>query len=173
MFAALLMLAAVQAAASPATPADDPLAPARAGKLRCVNPDPTRRNCASLIRFQVHGDGSFDATVTGMLEPSVLIVYETSGQIDGQAVCSPVRISDFTSGQFFVDGKPATAAQAGEIKERLLARMRDITGKRRCFIDQPAGGGIVSNVTIEGAVHPEMRQQVAWVAPSDGYAIGE
>ena len=102
-----------------------------------------------------------------------MIVYKISGEVQGNAVCSILRIDEFLAGKLYVEDKPATALETNAIRGRLITRLGELSGKRRCYIDQPAGSGIVSNVTINGLVQPEMKQNVAWISPADGYAIAD
>ena len=87
MIAPLLLLAAVAP-----MPGSDALAPARAGKIRCIGPDTHARTCATMVRYTVHEDDRFEAVVTGVVstEPTILIEYQTSGRVEDGAVCSTV-----------------------------------------------------------------------------------
>ncbi|MBO9711940.1 hypothetical protein [Sphingomonas sp.] len=172
MFEAFAMLAAAALQTADA-PTDDPLAPARAGRVRCIDPDVARHNCSSIVRFRVQDDGRFEATVSGIIEPRVMIVYKISGEVQGNAVCSIVRVDDFLAGKLYVEDKPATALEANAIRGRLVTRLSELSGKRRCFIDGTEGPGVTANVTVNGLLHPEMKQSVAWVSPTDGYAVAE
>ena len=170
MLALVLLLAA-----PPLQAAEDPLAPAREGKLRCIDPDSVKRNCSSIIRYKLGASGSFEASVIGIVEraPLTLISYKISGTVDGDRVCAIVRLDDILAGKLTRNGELLAPGQANTVRTRLLTRLDSLAGKRRCFIDQPDGSGIVSNVTINGLVQPQMQQRVAWVSPSEGYAIGE
>lgn len=66
MIAALLLAGLLAGQSAPAASAD-PLAPTREGKLRCVAPNPARLTCRTIIRYKVASDGSFDATVAGLV----------------------------------------------------------------------------------------------------------
>jgi len=164
----LLLLTLLAAQAAP-----DPLAPARAGMIRCIEPDAAKKNCRAMIRYKVHEDGSFDATVSGFLgnDGNTIIVYDTSGAIEGEQVCSTIRPYDLLHGKLYRGGKPVSEAQAGPIQDQIRIRLQDIAGKKRCYLDQNVGGRLVSNVTLNGAVQADQAQHVAWVSPDDGYAL--
>jgi hypothetical protein len=164
MLALLILLAAPQAA--------DPLAPARAGNLRCIEPDAVHKNCRSIIRYTVHDDGSFDATVTGFVgnDGATIIVYQTSGTIEGEAVCSVIRPYDVLHGSLYRDGKLLAERDAGPVLDQIRIQLQDMAGKKRCYIDQSMGGRLVSGVTLNGIVQPDS-PHVAWVSPQDGYAL--
>ncbi|MCW3836900.1 hypothetical protein ACFQ1E_11495 [Sphingomonas canadensis] len=169
----LTALALFALSPAPAPQEADPLAPAREGKLRCADPDPARKTCATITRFRMRDDGSFDATISGIADPgtTTVIVYDTWGRVEGSAVCITVRPADISGGRFFVDGKPATSSQSSELGERLANLIAPLAGKKRCFIDQEDDGAIISNVTLDGVVQIEQRRRVAWINAADGYAL--
>jgi len=171
MIATLLLLAT--AAPQPA-PAPDLLDPARAGKIRCVGPDTRQRTCTTMVRYNVHADGSFDATVTGVVstDPLVLIEYHSAGQIEDGAACSIVRPIDFTSGKLTKDHAPLAPALEASVRQRLMLQLQPLAGRKRCYRDQADGEGIMSNVTIDGLVRSDMTQRALWVSPEDGWAPG-
>jgi hypothetical protein len=163
----LLPLALLAAQAAP-----EPLGPARAGNLRCIEPDAVHKNCRSIIRYTVHDDGSFDATVTGFIgnDGAVIIVYETSGTIEGDAVCATIRPYDVLHGRLYRDGKLLSERDAAPVQDSIRLQLQDMAGKKRCYVDQTVGGQLVSNVTLNGVVQPEP-QHIAWISPEDGYAL--
>lgn len=169
MIATLLLLAA----AAP-MPGLDALAPARAGKIRCIAPDTQARTCATMVRYTVHEDDRFEAVVTGVVstEPTILIEYQTSGRIEDGAVCSTVRPVDFTSGRLSKDGAPLAPAVETSVRERLMLALQPLAGKKRCYRDKVDGDGIVSDITIDGLVRADMNQRALWVSPEDGWAPG-
>lgn len=169
MLATLLLLAT----AAP-LPAPDALDPARLGKIRCVSPDSQTRTCATMVRYSVHADGSFDAVVNGVVstEPTVVIEYRTAGQLEDGAVCSTVRPIDFTSGKLTKDGAPLAPAIETSVRQRLMLALQPLAGKKRCYRDRPDGDGLVSDITIDGLVRSEMNQRAIWVSPEDGWAPG-
>lgn len=169
MITALLLLAAAAPAPSP-----DLLDPARAGKIRCIGPDMRARTCTTMVRYSVQDDGRFDAVVTGVVstEPLILIEYRTSGQIEEGAVCSVVRPADFTAGKLSKDGAPLAAGVESSIRQRLMVALQPLAGRKRCYRDRVDGDGLVSNITIDGLLHPEMNQRAIWIASQDGYAPG-
>jgi len=164
----LILLSLLAAQAAP-----DPLAQARAGMIRCIEPDTVKKNCRAMIRYKVHDDGSFDATVTGFLgsDGSTIIVYETSGAIEGEQVCSTIRPYDVLHGSFYRDGKPVPERDAGPIQDQIRIQLQDVAGKKRCYTDQTVGGRLMSNVTLNGVVQADQSQHIAWVSPDDGYAL--
>lgn len=172
MIATLLLLATAAPAPLPAAP--DLLDPARAGKIRCIGPDSRLRTCATMVRYTVHEDGRFDAAVTGVVstEPTILIEYQTSGQIEDGAACSTVRPIDFRSGKLTKDGAGLAPAIETSVRQRLMLALQPLAGRKRCYRDRPDGDGIISDVIVDGQVRADMNQRVLWVSPEEGWAPG-
>ncbi len=170
MIEAALLIAAVLGGQADA----DPLAPARAGKLRCVQPDVAARTCATIVRYTVRDDGGFDAAISGVvnLAPLVVIDYKTSGTIEDGAVCSVVRPADFNAGRLTKDSAPATAAVEAMVRPRIMAALQPLAGKKRCYRDKPEGNVLISDVTVNGVYTADLRQRAIWVSPEDGYRTG-
>ncbi|MDG2532988.1 hypothetical protein P6144_04970 [Sphingomonas sp. HITSZ_GF] len=172
MIATLLLLAAPALPGAP-LPADA-LDPARAGKIRCVTPDTQARTCATMVRYSVHADGRFDAVVTGVVatEPTILLEYQTMGQIEDGAVCSTIRPVDFTSGKLTKDGAALAPAVETAVRQRLMLALQPLAGRKRCYRDRPDGDGLVSDIIIDGQVRGDLNQRAIWVSPEDGWAPG-
>lgn len=152
----------------------DPLAPARAGRIRCIDPDRTSRTCSTIVRYTLRGDGNFDALVTGVVnrDPLIVLEYSTFGQIRDGAVCSRIRPADFNAGKLTSNGAPLTPVLQTSTRAKLLEALQPLAGHERCYRDSAAGEEIAVSVTIDGLLRPEMGQAAIWVLPEDGYAPG-
>jgi hypothetical protein len=165
---ALALLAPVQAEAVP-----DPLAPAKVGRIRCIDPDRASRTCGTIVRYTLRGDGNFDALVTGVVnrDPLIVLEYSTFGQVREGAVCSRIRPADFNAGKLSSNGAPLSPALETNTRLKLLETLQPLAGHERCYRD--AGGDeLTVNVTIDGLLRPDMTQSAIWVLPEDGYAPG-
>lgn len=173
MIAALLLAGLLTGQSAPATPAD-PLAPARAGKLRCVAPNPARLTCRAIIHYKLSDDGTFDATVSGIVtdDPGILLRYRTFGRIEEGGVCVMIRASDFQNGTLLSNGKRMAPNAESAVRLQILGSVQPLQGKKRCTVDRTEDGATRMVVTLDGVAHPELGQPVAWVARSDGYAVG-
>jgi hypothetical protein len=173
MIAALLLAGLLAGQSAPAAPAD-PLAPAREGKLRCVAPNPARLTCRTIIRYKVASDGSFDATVAGLVssDPGVLLRYKTFGRVEEGGVCVMIRTSDLQNGTLLGNGKRMSPNAESAARLQMLDAVQPLQGKKRCTLDRTENGATRMIVTLDGVVHPELTQPVAWVSRSDGYAVG-
>jgi hypothetical protein len=165
---ALALLAPVQGEA-----VSDPLAPAKAGRIRCIDPDRSARTCGTIVRYTLRGDGAFDALVTGVVnrDPVIVLEYSTFGQVRDGMVCSRVRPADFNSGKLTSNGTALSPALETNTRMKLMEALQPLAGHERCYRDAGAGE-LTVNVTIDGLLRPEMSQTAIWVLPEDGYAPG-
>lgn len=165
---AFALLAPVQADAVP-----DPLAPAKAGRIRCIDPDRGARTCGTIVRYTLRGDGAFDALVTGVVnrDPLIVIEYSTFGQVRDGAVCSRIRPADFNAGKLTSSGTALSPALETSTRLKLMEALQPLAGHERCYRDSGAGE-VAVNVTIDGLLRPDMSQTAIWVLPEDGYAPG-
>jgi hypothetical protein len=170
MIEALFLLLA---AATPQAAAD-PLAPARAGKLQCANPNVEKKTCMGLTRYTVKADGSFESATTLVVAPQPLITMDvkSTGMVRDGALCSPIRKADFEAATFQMDGKPAEAAMATAIRDQVVASIAPLADKMGCGRETPDGASFKVEVTINGVPHPEMTQRGLWVRPDEGYKLG-
>ncbi|RSV38033.1 hypothetical protein CA234_16330 [Sphingomonas sp. ABOLE] len=168
LFFALALLAPVQAEAVP-----DPLAPAKAGRIRCIDPDRSARTCGTIVHYTLRGDGAFDALVTGVVnrDPLIVLEYATFGQVRDGMVCSRIRPADFNSGKLTSNGTALSPALEANTRLKLMEALQPLAGHERCYRDAGAGE-LTVNVTIDGLLRPEMSQTAIWVLPEDGYAPG-
>ncbi|WP_010543540.1 hypothetical protein [Sphingomonas elodea] len=166
---ALALLAPVQGDA-----VSDPLAPARAGRIRCIDPDRASRTCGTIVHYTLRGDGAFDALVTGIVnrDPMIVIEYSTFGQVRDGAVCSRIRPADFNAGKLTSNGTALSPALEANTRLKLLQTLQPLAGHERCYRDTTSGDELSVNVTVDGILRPDMAQGAIWVLPEDGYAPG-
>ncbi|AQR73244.1 hypothetical protein [Sphingomonas sp. LM7] len=152
----------------------DPLAPARAGKLRCIAPNPARLTCQTIIRYKINSDKSFDAVVSGLVggDRTLLLRYDTFGNVEQGGVCVTMRVGDFQNGMLLSSGKRLSPNAERAMRLQILNTVQPMQGKKRCYLDRTEAGVIRAVVTIDGVVRPELAQTIAWVSPSEGYAVG-
>jgi hypothetical protein len=167
------LLSAAPVVQSDGTP--DPLAPAKAGRIRCIDPDRTARTCSAIVRYTPRAADSFEAVVTGVVirDPMVVIEYSTWGQVRDGAVCSRIRPADFRDGRLTSNGAPLSPVLAQNTRDKLMTALQPLAGRERCYRETVNGDDVTVNVTIDGIVHPEMSQTAIWVMPEDGYAPGD
>ncbi len=169
MFASLLLLAATAAGGQA-----DPVSPARAGKTQCVVPDQQKKTCLGTTSYKISGD-SYESTTRLFLAPSPLITMElrTRGTIKGDQLCETIKLADFQAGTVYVNGKPADAPTATAVKSQMAAAVSALDGKPACSTFKPGADGLLLNeLTVDGAVRPDLSQKFVWVSDKDGYKLG-
>ncbi|MDV3456668.1 hypothetical protein RZN05_06700 [Sphingomonas sp. HF-S4] len=154
--------------------AADPLAPARAGKQQCANPNIEKKTCAAMSSYALNTDGSFESTTTMVVSPQPLITMQvkSKGTVKDGATCGLIRSEDFQAATFAMDGKPADPAMADAIRPQVVASIAPMAGKTGCTRETPDGATAKAEVSIDGVARPEMAQRVLWVSPADGYKLG-
>ena len=174
MIAALLLAGLLAGQTTPELPPADPLAPAKQGKLRCIAPNATRLTCQTIIRYRVEDDGSFDATVTGIVsgDPTLLLRYKTFGRVEEGGVCVMIRVGDFQNGMLLSSGRPLAPNADRAARLQVLDAVQTMQGQKRCYKDRTEDGVTRAVVTLDGVARPALTQTVAWVTPAQGYAVG-
>jgi hypothetical protein len=160
--------------ASTSPQAADPLAPARAGKLQCANPNVEKKTCMSLTRYTVKPGGAFETATTVMIAPQPVVTMEvkSSGTVKDGALCAPIRTADFEAATFQMDGAALEATIAATIRGQVIASIAPMANKMGCTRETPDGAVARAEVTIDGVARPELTQRVLWVKPEDGYKLG-
>jgi hypothetical protein len=167
MLTLLFMLTAAQASDG------DVLAQAREGKLRCTAPDRTRKTCATLTRFTIRPDGSFDAEVTGMASrpAQISVRYTMPGTVENGALCFIHTASALNGATFTKPGAKLAASLQETLRAQIVASMAPLNGKRRCYRDRNVNGELSSATTLDGLAHPELDRPILWVSPEDGFKV--
>jgi hypothetical protein len=164
-----LLLAALLAAAA----ADDPLAPARAGKVQCYSPDEMARTCRSIAGYRQTGPDTYDNSALILVAPAPLTLLRTITPVtikDG-AVCGALRSEDVTAGVVLVDGTPLDETKAASIKAKVAHGLAPFAGKTICTRYVGDGDHVVAKVTIDGKAQDGFDQDVLWIAPDAGYGV--
>ncbi len=173
--APLLATAFALASAAPALTADDVLAPARAGKAQCYQPNPERKLCDSMGWYEWRADGSI-ANRTEVLLPgegAVVVMHSVDTvTVRDRAVCSPILAATIAASTFTVNGREADAADTARYRSAISRSMQPLFGVEACVIFTPEGEGLRADATINGKAEAALTQRVMWVAPADGWRVG-
>lgn len=164
----------LMAAAFATDPVADPISPAKGGMLQCYVPDDTNKTCRSLAGYVAKDDGSYvnDATVLISLEPLVTLQTSSIVRVKDNAICGPVTEREFQAGKVLLDGQTLPPSTASAIRAQVGKAMASFIGKEICTTYTPgAGAWLVADVTVDGVARPDLRQNVRWVQPTDGYRI--
>jgi len=150
----------------------NPIAPALAGKLQCVSPNRERRTCSSLTTFTAQPGGGYLAAMTQAIssEPPILMETRIVATIEGDAVCTTVRLADFAAARFTSGGKPLDARTAKAAGDHVRKAMRQYEGKRACSHFAPDGDMFSVRATVDGGA-PGPVSRFIWVDPGEGYTV--
>lgn len=152
-------------------PANDPLAPARSGKLQCHEPDPVNRRCLVLARYEFGMDGGIVNVAETMLMEEPLIVFTTRTPItvrDGE-VCGDRKDSKIV--RMTIDGQPARPEEIAEVTAAMTTALKDQFGKQSCSRYRPAGDVLIGESSVGGVRQPEFDRRVLWVDPDSGWSV--
>lgn len=166
MLAALLMAGLVAD--------DDPLAPARRGKLECVAPDREARTCRSLNKYVPDPDGSWADTTKMMIAPGMTVELVMSVRIKGGAVCGTMSREMVTAAKLSRDGAAMRAKDAATMRGALLQAWTSagVIGQEGCWrYTQADNKTLTAEAIIGGVERPDLATTAIWVSPSEGYRL--
>ncbi|RYG81509.1 MAG: hypothetical protein EON59_14645 [Alphaproteobacteria bacterium] len=72
-----------------------------------------------------------------------------------------------------LDGGPVTAVMAQAIRSQLSTAIAPMEGRNACVRDRHEGDAIVAEATVDGVAQPTLNQRYIWVAPEDGWKVGQ
>ncbi|MBU1376556.1 MAG: hypothetical protein KKE02_14025 [Alphaproteobacteria bacterium] len=167
-----MILAALWFAASVAA-ANDPIAPALAGKVQCYQPDVARKTCISIGAYAKDASGAIQNTATILLRPQPLIVMRTTAPVvvKNNAICGTITEGDLRAAQFTIAGAPADDANAEALRNAVRPGYAALLNREICTTYVPAGEEMAAQITIGGKRMPALDQRVRWVSPADGYVV--
>lgn len=170
MLAAVLMLLAPAGAPDDA----DPLAPARAGELLCIQPDTTAKTCLAIANYSFAADGTITNTLKTMINPMPLITMQTvsNPQVEDGAICAVIKTETFDAAVIEMDGAAASPEVDAAIRPKLQAAVAPLAGKKACQKIHPDGDHLTSDVTMDGVAQPDRTRTVLWIKPDEGYRVG-
>jgi hypothetical protein len=168
----IVLVFAVAFVALPQVASAGPLDKARDGNLQCYEPNVVRKVCNSLAGYTFeNGKILNQAEVLVSPAPSLVMKTVSPVEIRGDAVCGPVRKKDIETAKILVQGQLLNEVDAKSIKAQLESAFGTRLGKEICTTYRKQGDMLVTEVTIAGLSHPELKETVIWVAPSAGYRV--
>lgn len=148
---------------------------AKAGKLQCYQPDTSARHCIALSGYTFPASGAMNPAQI-MLNAAPLLVMMTVTPVTfkgGDTICGVVRKSDIDSAQFTVDGAPADAVKAADLRTKVWSLFSSREGKEICTVYTPNGTGFTATTLLDGKPDPQTPPAtVLMVGPQDGYSVG-
>jgi hypothetical protein len=170
---ALLAAFAIAAIPQLALANEDPLAPAKAGKIWCYEPDSENKTCRSFSRFEWDAAGTIweEDELTLSANPLVTMKVRAISTHEGVAICQVIAEESFQKAVFMVDGKPATADEAMAYREQYGSRYAPFYGKKFCLEISPYESIFITQVAIDGTPYPSATSRLKWISPDEGYGL--
>src|SRR5262245_53705410 len=176
MNSSVFITAALILAAAPSVPTvRDPLGPARSGQLQCFTPDPSRKTCGALAGYTWTPAGVIRVRADILMAPASLLIVmraSTSVEVRSGAVCGRVRARDIEGSTFTIAGRLVPQQMVQLASPQILSVMNGHINQEICATFVPSGRGFTTQLTIDGAAHPEISRTFIWVRPDEGYAVG-
>ena len=152
---------------------EDPLAPAKAGKIWCYEPDSENKTCRSFSRFEWDAAGTIweEDELTLSANPLVTMKVRAISTHEGVAICQVIAEEPFQKAVFMVDGKPATADEDMAYREQYGSRYAPFYGKKFCLEISPYESIFITQVAIDGTPYPSATSRLKWISPDEGYGL--
>lgn len=174
---ALMLFAGADFGLDPAwKPVADPLAPARAGKIQCHDPDPAARACRIMTWFEPRADGGVAVRQLTVLPNAPTLAAEARFRVtrEGDGLCGTVDDSYMAS--FRIVGSRAPYAPVNDKRLSLLYReaLVETMWKRKiCSYEfSRADDAMQQEIgTVDGQFAGELMSQYLWIDPGAGWRL--
>ena len=152
---------------------EDPLAPAKEGKLWCYEPDSESKTCSSFSRFEWDAAGTIweEDEIAFSANPLVAMKVRATTTLEGIAICQVIAEETFQKAVFMVDGKPATADEDMTYREQYGSRFASFYGKKFCVEISPYESIFITQVAIDGMPYPSATSRLKWISSHEGYVL--
>ena len=152
---------------------EDPLAPAKEGKLWCYEPNSENKTCSSFSRFEWDAAGAIweEDEIAFSANPLVAMKVRATSTLEGVAICQVIAEETFQNAVFMVDGKPATADEDMAYREKYGSRFAPFYGKKFCLEISPYESIFITQVAIDGTPYPSATSRLKWISPDEGYVL--
>ncbi len=157
-------------------PLADPLAPARAGKIQCHEPDLEARTCRIMTWYSVRADGAAQMRSVTALSNEMGLAAEARMELrpEGGGMCGIVNDTHMASYRIVQLRAPHAAVK----NDRLFIRYREeliaaLWNRKHCaFNFSRADDDMRLDVsTVDGQFAGEMMAQFVWVSPGAGWRL--
>lgn len=164
-------LAALFGASPASAQADDPLAPARDGAMECLSPNVAARTCGQITTYRFVDGGHIVADSIAILEndPQLVIYSSEDVHVRNGMVCSDVTPEVFANLRFTLDGAPAPAKMADELREVFASLLGGIG--ELCNSWTAEGDRIATKVYADDVELPDLADTAIWIRREDGYTL--
>jgi hypothetical protein len=164
------------ACAPQAPKADDPLAPARDGKIICLLPAASEKLCNTMVRLEFGADGvaTVHSEVLMPIQPTSFVMSVSyPATIKDGAFCGTVRPSHLDTAAFTKRGEAIESAEAESIRAQLKANMVARNIGEACLTPVLQAGGYSLQTTEDGVAQPDLSAPMTWIEADAGYAVTE
>lgn len=174
---ALMLFAAPDFGLDPAwQPVADPLAPARAGKVQCLDPDPAARSCRGMAWFDLRPDGSVEARQIIIFPNMPAYAAEARFRLrrEGAALCGVLSETEMASHRVVHSRAPFAPARDDRIIILFREAMVGALWNRKLCSHHYArtGDDLMQEVgTIDGQFAGELMSLYIWVDPKAGWRL--
>jgi hypothetical protein len=161
------------ASAAMAASLPPPIDRASDGGLQCYAPNPSAKSCQALAGYRLGPDGVIYNTAVVLIAKSPIITMQTVTPVtikDGK-VCGTIEAKDIAAAQFTIKGVAATPGQTTALRQTTTDVQQRFFGHEICTAYRPVDGAWIADASMDGTPRPEMRANVTWVSPSQGYEV--
>lgn len=174
---AMMLLGGTDFGLDPAwKPVADPLAPARAGKIQCHDPDPAARTCRMMTWLDAGSDGVVAVRQLTALSNGPAYAAEARFRVrsEGAALCG--TIDDNYMAGFRIVSSRAPYAPVNDKRLTLLYRealVATVWERKVCSYEfRRADDEMRQEIgTIDGAFAGELMSQYLWIDPKAGWRL--
>ncbi len=170
---AFLATFAIAAISQVAYANEDPLAPAKTGKVWCYEPNSENKTCNSFSRFEWDSAGTIweEDEIAFSADPLVSMKVKATTTLEGSSICQVIAEETFQKAVFMVDGKPATADEDMVYREQYGSRFTSFYGKKFCVEISPYESIFITQVAIDGTPYPSATSRLKWISADEGYVL--
>ncbi|GAA0621807.1 hypothetical protein GCM10009422_17050 [Brevundimonas kwangchunensis] len=154
---------------------EDPLAPAREGKLMCVSPNTEAKTCSGLVTYSFEADGAIvtEARTAVSAAPPIVLLTRTPMHMRGALECS--RTDDFASQITGVEiqGQALAGDQLNGMRQIIGAQAQQMlgTGEMCAAYHSAADDKVRYEITMEGVAKPELGGEILWIDANAGWTV--
>lgn len=166
----MILLALLQVSTAAAA---DPLAPARQGKLQCTLPDPVKKSCMAISRYEPDGERSYLNITQSLIsgEPNMMLEFKSPTVIEGDAACGIMDRREMDEAILTASGAPVPSALRKQITDSIIAQVEADLGKKACTRIRREGGVLLQYLEMNGEPRPQHTMRVSLIDPAEGYRL--
>jgi hypothetical protein len=103
--------------------------------------------------------------------PQIVMKVRDKATLEKGDICQVLRAETFEQARYFVNEKPATAAESAGFMLTYGSTFKTFYGKKFCITLSPYNSIFITEVSMDGTPYPSAASRLKWVSPGDGYAL--